>query len=259
MVREEARTTGTVNNLPTKFFGQKAIYYPSLTSTMDIARKESQHGATEGTIIMAGEQSMGRGRKGRAWLSPKGNIAFSIILHPKIEFLPFLVIISALAVARGIEKVTNLTTQIKWPNDILIGQKKAGGILIENELKKNKVLYSIVGIGINANVNPADKNYNTFTATCIRDELGVSMTRTSIIKYILTEMEAMYLGLPDHTDIVNEWRDRLITLGRKVSVDYSGHTLEGVAESVTGEGALVLRHEDGNSTVIAAGDVVPVE
>lgn len=259
MVREEARAIDTVDNLPTKIFGRKAIFYPSLTSTMDVARKEAQNGAAEGTIIIAGEQSTGRGRKGRTWLSPKGNIALSIILRPKIEFLPFLVIITALAVARSIERVTGLATQMKWPNDIFIGGKKAGGILIENELKKNEVLYSVAGIGVNINVNPGEKDNSTFTATCIRDELGISMTRTSIIKHMLTEMEAMYLRLPDHTDIVNEWRDRLITLGRKVSVDYCGRTLEGIAESVTGEGALVLRHDDGSSTEITAGEVVPVD
>ena len=106
------------NSLPTVFIGQKVIYYPRLASTMDIARQQAQQGANEGTVIIAGEQTEGRGRVKRPWLSPQGNIALSIILRPDISYLPYLVMLASLAVVHSIEAVTGLKPQIKWPNDI---------------------------------------------------------------------------------------------------------------------------------------------
>lgn len=222
---------------------------------MDVARNQARKGTEEGTVIIAGEQTRGRGRMGRKWLSPEGNMAISIILYPDVSFLPFLVIIASVAVARSIEKVTGLKTMIKWPNDILIGSKKVGGILIESEVKKKRVLYAIVGIGINIDINPGERERNQLQATCLKDELGGKVLRTDIIKSILWEMESLYLMLPEVKTVLHEWQSRLLTLGKKVRVYYGNKILEGIAESVDDTGALVLRHADGSSATIVAGDV----
>ena len=253
----EEKTPGTLagSSLETRFFGQKAIYYPSLTSTMDVARDEARKGTDAGTVVIAGEQTSGRGRMNRTWLSPKGNLAFSIVLYPEVSYLPFLVIIAALAVAHSIERATGLRTLIKWPNDILIRQKKVGGILVESEVKRNKVLYAIVGIGINVEVNPALGESAPVLSTCLKDEIGGNILRTSLIKTILREMERLYLTLPDGKPLLQEWRDRLTTLGKTVSVYSDGTEIKGIAESVDANGALLLRHADGSSTSIIAGDV----
>jgi BirA family biotin operon repressor/biotin-[acetyl-CoA-carboxylase] ligase len=243
------------DSLETKFFGQNAIYYPSVPSTMDVARKEARRGADAGTVVVAGEQTEGRGRMKRTWLSPKGNLAFSVILYPEVSYLPFLVIIAALAVVYSIEKATGLRTLIKWPNDILIGGKKVGGILIENEVKRNKVQYAIVGIGINMDVNPEVKENAPVLSTSLKDEIGGSILRMRILKNILREMEKLYLTLPDSRSMLREWRNRLITLGRNVCIYSDGMKLEGVAESVDATGALLLRHADGSLRSIVAGDV----
>ena len=240
--------------LKTDFFGRKAIYYPSLESTMDIARREAQRGTAEGTVVVAGEQTGGRGRAERSWLSPKGNIALSIVLFPDISHLPFLIMMASLAVIHSIESVTGLKTWIKWPNDILISGKKVCGILIENELKNNKPVYSIIGIGINVVVTP-EIGKTSISATSLRDELGGNVLRTDIIKQLLFEMERMYLALPDGDRIFQEWQDRMVTLGKKVTVNSGNAILEGVAESVDKSGALLLRHADGSSTEVVAGDV----
>ena len=256
-IRMTAKETDPAFNddgLKADFFGRKAIYYPRLESTMDIARREAQRGTTQGTVIIAGEQTSGRGRAERAWLSPKGNIALSIILYPDISQLPFLIMIASLAVVHSIESVTGLKTWIKWPNDILMNGKKVCGILIENEVKNNKLVYSIIGIGINVAVTPKFGEVSA-SATSLKDELGGSVLRAHIIKQLLFEIERMYLMLPDENRIFQEWQDRMITLGKEVSVNSGNAILEGVAESVDKNGALLLRHTDGSSTKVVAGDV----
>jgi BirA family biotin operon repressor/biotin-[acetyl-CoA-carboxylase] ligase len=254
-VEEESSRTFTEDLLKTGFIGKKVLYYPRVTSTMDAARDEARKGTDTGTVIIAGEQTKGRGRLQRSWQSPKGNLAVSIILHPEITYLPFLVMIAALAVARSIEKMTGLQTQIKWPNDILIGGKKVGGILIENEVKRNKVMYAIVGIGINTDVVPEIREGRALPATCLKDEPGGNVLRTNLFRQLLEEMEYLYLNLPDTEDMLNEWRDRMVTLGRSVRVFSDNEVLEGIAEGVDAGGSLLLRLADGSSTTIVAGDV----
>ena len=243
------------DNLKTRFIGQRVIYYPRLASTMDIARQEAQQGGAGGTVIIAGEQTEGRGRMRRPWLSPQGNIALSIIVYPDISFLPYLIMIASLAVVHSIEAATGLKPQIKWPNDILISGKKTCGILIENEVKGNRVAYTIIGIGINISLGLTDVTEISATATSLNNESGIKVSRVEVVRHVLTEVERLYLTLPDGESVYEQWRDRLITLGKKVCVASGNVTLEGMAESVDRSGALILRHADGTSTRMVAGDV----
>ena len=118
----------------------------------------------------------------------------SIILYPDIASLPYLIMIASLAVVHSIEAVTGLKTQIKWPNDILIDGKKVCGILIENEVKGNKVIYSIIGIGINIDLNVADYAEISNTATSLKSKSGKDL-RVKLIRSLLTEFERLYLML----------------------------------------------------------------
>jgi BirA family biotin operon repressor/biotin-[acetyl-CoA-carboxylase] ligase len=242
-------------NLNTSFIGQRVIYYPLVTSTMDAAKQEAQQGAAEGTVVMAGEQTAGRGRMKRSWLSPEGNIALSIILYPDVSSLPYLVMITSLAVVHSIEAVTGLKTQIKWPNDILISGKKVCGILIENELMGSRVAYAIIGIGMNIKPGLADVADMATEATSLNEESGGTVSRVEVIRHLLAEMERLYLNLSDRESVHNEWRHRLVTLGKRVQVESGGEKLEGIAESVDKSGTLLLRHYDGSLTRIVAGDV----
>jgi BirA family biotin operon repressor/biotin-[acetyl-CoA-carboxylase] ligase len=254
MVEEKSGPDDSVGGLKTRFFGRKALYYPRIESTMDIARREARAGTTEGTVVIAGEQSKGRGRINRSWLTPKGNIALSVVLYPDISQVPYLTMITSLAVTNSIEAITGLKTSIKWPNDILIGRKKVCGILVESELKKKKVVYSIVGVGINVNVKP-DIDDASLSATSLGDELEGEILRTDIINRMLFEMERMYLALPHKNSIHQEWQEKLVTLGKRVTVNSGDTILEGIAESVDESGALLLRQAGGGSTRIVAGDV----
>ena len=255
MVENSLSPEAITTNLEARFIGQRVIYYPSLTSTMEVAKREAQQGAAEGTTIIADEQTGGRGRMKRAWLSPKGSIALSVILYPDVTYLPSLVMLASLAVVHSIEVVTGLKAQVKWPNDVLINVKKVCGILVESEVRRNIVGYTILGIGVNVNLRLTDFPEILPIATSLSDELGREVSRLELVRRLLVEMEKLYLALPTGGTIYEQWRDRLVTLGKKVSVTWGKTRYEGTAESVARDGSLLLRHSDGSLTKIVAGDV----
>lgn len=252
---EELSDSNVSSGLKTTLIGRRSFYYHALASTMDAARIKVKQGVSEGTVIIAGEQTGGRGRLRRAWVSPPGNIALSIILYPDLTGLPYLIMIASLAVAYSIESVTDLKTQIKWPNDILIDGKKVGGILIENEVKGNRVVYSIVGIGINVDLKTNDYPGIATSATSLKTGRGKNDLRLKIIRSLLTEFDRLYLKLPDGRSIYEAWRDSLVTLGKRVRAVSNTQTIDGFAESVDETGALNLRLDDGSITRVIAGDV----
>ncbi|MBA7545914.1 Bifunctional ligase/repressor BirA [subsurface metagenome] len=255
MVGNSLSPASITNNLETRFVGQRVIYYPSLASTMEVAKQEAQQGAAEGTVIIADEQTAGKGRIMRVWLSPKGSIALSVILCPSVAYLPSLIMLASLAVIHSIEAVTGLKSQVKWPNDVLINGKKVCGVLIESNVRGDIVDYAIIGIGVNVNLRLYDFPEIQPTATSLSDELGRDVSRLDVIRCLLVEIERLYLALPAGGSIYEEWRDSLVTLGRRVQVK-SGETIyEGIAESVARDGSLLLRHSDGSLSKIIAGDV----
>jgi len=254
MVESDISPASIGSKLGTRFIGQRVVYYTSLTSTMETAEQEAQSGAVEGTVVIAEEQTAGRGRIKRVWLSPKGSIALSIILYPSVFNLPFLIMLASLAVAHSIEAVTGLRPQIKWPNDVLINGRKVCGILIESSVQGDVVGYAIIGIGINVNIRLSDFPEIVSTATSLSDELGRDVSRLRIIQQLLIEVERLYLALQAGGSVYEEWRDSLITLGRRVRVKSGKAVYEGVAESVARDGSLLLRNSDGSLSKIVAGD-----
>ena len=255
MAENSLSASSITTNLATHFIGQRVIYYPSLTSTMEIARQEVQQEAAEGTVILADQQTAGTGRLKRAWLSPKGNIALSIILYPAVAYLPSLIMLTSLAVVHSIDAVTGIKCQIKWPNDVLINGRKVCGILIESKVRRDKVDYAIIGIGLNVNLKLSDFPEILPTATSLSLELGRDIPRIDVIRQLLIEVERSYLALQRGEPIYEEWRDGLVTLGRRVHVKSGNVTYEGMAESVTKDGSLLLRRQDGSLIKIVAGDV----
>ena len=254
MVENDLSPASITSNLGTHFVGQRVIYYPSLTSTMEVAKQEAQLGAGEGTVVVADEQTVGRGRMKRVWLSPKGSIALSIILHPSVANLPSLVMLASLAVVHSIEAVTGLRAQVKWPNDVLVNGKKICGILIESSVRGKIVDYAIIGIGLNVNLRFADFSEIQSMATSLSAELGRDVSRLRLIRRLLVEVEGLYLALQAGGSIYEEWRDSLITLGRKIRVKSGETVYEGVAESVARDGSLLLRNFSGSLSKIVAGD-----
>jgi BirA family biotin operon repressor/biotin-[acetyl-CoA-carboxylase] ligase len=255
MTADDLSVQSITYELGTRFVGQRAIYYHRLKSTIDVARREAQQGATEGTVIIAGEQTGGRGRRGRSWLSPRGSIALSIILYPDVAYLPSLIMLASLAVVNSIRSVTGLEPGIKWPNDVLINGKKVCGILIESDVRGDKVDYSIVSPGINVNVRLTDYPEIATTATSLADEMGRDVSRRDIVHHLLVESERLYLTLRAGGAVFEAWRDNLVMLGKNVQVTEGETLYRGIAESVARDGSLLLRQSNGKQLKIVAGDV----
>lgn len=243
-------------DLPTRFIGQKIIYYPSLTSTMDAAKKEALWGAEAGTVVLAGEQTAGRGRLQRSWLSPVGGLAFSVILRPNLSYLPYMVMLASLAVTYGIRSLTGLKPQIKWPNDVLIGEKKVCGILIENDIRKNILKHMVIGIGINVNLQVDQHPEIASIATSLSDQLSRQVPRTEVLRAVLVEMDRLYADLPQGERLLNQWKNNLVTIGLQVQINMGNQIYTGLAESVTDNGSLMIREKDGHLVKIIAGDVM---
>ena len=255
MIEESLSAAAITDGLATRFIGHEVSCYPSLPSTNDVAKTRSQEGAKEGMVIVAEEQTAGRGRIKRRWLSPRGGIALSIILYPPLDYLSSLIMVASLAVAGSIERVTGLKAQIKWPNDVLVNGKKVCGILVESDVRGNKVDYAIIGIGINVNLKLSEFPQIAPMATSLSQELGRDVSRREIVRSLLTEAERLYMALSEGDLVFKQWRERLVTLGQKVRVSSGEATYEGIAESVARDGSLLLRQPDGNLLKIVAGDV----
>jgi BirA family biotin operon repressor/biotin-[acetyl-CoA-carboxylase] ligase len=241
--------------LHTRFIGRNMIFYPVLTSTMDAAREAAIKGATEGTLVIADEQTAGRGRLRRAWLSPTGCLTFSLILYPETRLLPFLVMASALAVADTVEAATAVKPDIKWPNDVLAGGKKISGILIETGICEGRSGYAVIGIGLNVNLDPAGCPGISDTATSLSMSAGKYFSRAAVLIELLARLESRYEELVTGAPVFETWRLRLSTLGKDVKVKTGNEIFEGRAEDVASDGALMLRLKNGLLLKLPAGDV----
>lgn len=242
-------------DIQTRFIGQRVVYFPTLDSTMEAARREARWGAPAGTVVIADHQTAARGRLKRTWLSPAGELAFSVILRPNHDYLPNMIMLASLAVVRSIENLTPLRPLIKWPNDVLIGGRKVCGILIENDIHKNRVVHTIIGIGINVNVHIADFPEIAASAVSLSDLLGKPVSRLALLQELLREMEELYFSLSESKIVFEDWKAHLATLGRSVQATQGNAVHSGFAESVAKDGSLMLRQEDGSLIKIVAGDV----
>lgn len=256
-LESDLSTTLLRRELRTKLIGQNVLYYPITSSTMDVAKQAVKEGAVEGTIVISDHQTAGRGRFGRNWWAPPdSSILLSIILHPRLEQLRHLNMAATLAVAQSIEKVTGLKPVIKWPNDVLIGGKKVSGILIESEIQEEGVNATVIGIGLNVNLEPSSNPEIAGTATSLREVLGRRVSRLEMLLSLLETFEELYEALRGGEPIDKIWRGYLATLGKQISVKCGEQVLHGYAESVDDEGNLLLRCPDGGLLTIVAGEVV---
>jgi BirA family biotin operon repressor/biotin-[acetyl-CoA-carboxylase] ligase len=248
-------------NLKTKIFGKKVYSYRKVGSTNLLGFRLAETGAEEGTIIVADEQSKGKGRMGRSWYSPPGlGVWMSLILRPDIP--PFkasgLSICAGLALAWTIQEMTGIEAKIKWPNDCLIDGKKVGGILLELSAELDRTNFVIVGIGVNVNHSPKDFPKNLAqTATSIRIKLGKEVSRLALLTSFLEKFEKIYLdfrknGLSLHREMMKSFSS---LLGRKVSLKFGKEKIEGMAENIDDNGSLVIKTQKGEK-VVRAGEVM---
>ncbi|HEY7092765.1 MAG TPA: biotin--[acetyl-CoA-carboxylase] ligase [Ktedonobacterales bacterium] len=230
-------------------------YFPTLDSTNTYAMRLSPGEAYEGLVIITDHQTAGRGRVGRVWEGfARQQLTFSVILTPPFA-ANWLMMASALAVHEAITSLTRLTPAIKWPNDVLIGGKKVCGILIETSGE-----IAVIGIGVNVNGSLAQQPELAARATTLKDEAGHPFAREPLAAAILLALAEHYQAMRSRGDAGLEavrvaWRDRLITLGAEVRIDQGPTQVTGWAEDVAGDGALIVRRDDGERVLITWGDV----
>lgn len=242
--------------LTTAWAGRRFVYLTETHSTQDVARAEAEAGAPAGTVVIAEAQTAGRGRFGRPWVSPPcQNLYLTMITRPIVQRLRLLSIVAPLAVTLAVEDVVGLEPRIKWPNDVLVGDRKLAGVLIESEIAGPEVKYALVGIGLNVNFDIDPDSEIADIATSLKREVGHEVSRERLLVALLSRFERSYEAAARGSEVHAAWRARLQTLGRQVRVTFRDQVYEGLAEDVDAAGNLVLLLPDGSRLTVEAGEV----
>ena len=233
-----------------------------MRSTNTIAKFLSINDCEDGAVVISEKQTDAKGRSGKSWASPLGGIWLSIILKPILDHskLPLITLATGVAVAKTLEKIGVENPEIKWPNDIMIDDKKVCGILTEAVTKFNTIENVIVGVGIDANLNVSDfPEELQFGTTTLKEALGREGNENLLIKIFLEEFEDIIEQFKNakYEDILKEWRKRSYSIGKIVEVrepfntSYDAYVL-GIAK----EGALVVEKIDGTLEKVISGECI---
>jgi BirA family biotin operon repressor/biotin-[acetyl-CoA-carboxylase] ligase len=258
-------------------------HYTSIGSTNDRARELAALGTPEIALVVADEQLAGRGRQGRSWYTPPGTaLAFSLLTRPAIaaQHAMRLTMLAGLAAVEGIEWATGLRLDLKWPNDVVIlitdqsalndeqasatqpsandprpTTRKIGGILTECVFQGDDIAYAVIGIGLNVNVDFSQQIELRETATSLMHLAGREIDRWAVLKAVVAAFIDRYAWLADADRLREAWAARLINVRQPIRVSLNNHIVEGYAEGVDADGALLLRTEDQHVQRLLAGDV----
>lgn len=251
MTREQIQS-----GLGTQWAGQDIVYFKEIDSTNRYAKKLAAEGAAHGTLVLADTQTAGRGRRGRGWISPAGeSIAMSLILRPNVPpaQVASLSLLTALAVANAIRRVTGLDARIKWPNDIVSEGRKVCGMLLEMDATQEKVASVVAGVGINVHQTQFDSEI-AHSASSLDLLASRRISRADIVRAFLQEFEQAW-ALGDEA-MMRAYCARSATIGQRVQVIGLSGTFTGTAEGVTDSGSLLVRaDEDGGVREVLAADV----
>jgi BirA family transcriptional regulator, biotin operon repressor / biotin---[acetyl-CoA-carboxylase] ligase len=225
----------------------------ALDSTQERARVLASAGTPNGSLVVAEVQTGGRGRLGRHWGSPKGGLWMSLVLRPRFaaSLASRITQTAAVGVAKALWEV-GVEVRIKWPNDLLAGGKKICGILAESSagnasetVDERRLDYAILGVGMNANLDPAELGVQNREVTTIRAELGRDVALLELLRALLSSLDAELGRIKDFGAVLEDWRNLNCTLGEKVRVLRFGKTVEGRAVDLSPEGALLLSTRQG--------------
>ena len=248
------------NGLQTKKIGKRAYFFDSIDSTQNYALKISGESKENGTVVIAQKQTMGKGREGRKWVSPQGGIWISIIIHPKFDVgvLTILPLAASVAIATTIEKELELKPSLKWPNDVLLSNKKVAGILTDVSMESNKIHSVVVGIGINFDVD-VKKIETSIKGTA--NAYGVtSLTKSNspikFLQMLLYNLENIFeeLNKGNSKNILDAWKKRSETIGKNVQIS-GDKKIRGKAIRIDDDGALVVKKGTKTERILA-GDVI---
>ncbi|MCM1143251.1 MAG: biotin--[acetyl-CoA-carboxylase] ligase [Blautia sp.] len=252
-----------LSRLETVWAGQEVYYLEKTGSTNIDAKRYAEEGAPHGTTIVADMQTAGRGRRGRSWQSPAGSaIYMSILLKP--DFPPdkasMLTLIMALSVADAVAEVTGLEAGIKWPNDVVVNQKKICGILTELTVESDYIQSVVIGVGINVNNNSPEEFPEEIrrTATSLKIESGVQISRAALIGSVLSHFEKNYDTFViklDLSDLLDAYHRRLLNRNAQVNVLDPKGNYTGIARGINAAGELLVERENGDIIAVYAGEV----
>jgi BirA family biotin operon repressor/biotin-[acetyl-CoA-carboxylase] ligase len=241
--------------------GRDIRVFEETKSTNDVAEKLARDGVKEGVVVFAEAQTRGRGRLGRKWISPaRKGLWFSVLLRPDLrpQAATQLTVAAATALLRAIREQTGLAPEIKWPNDVLVNGRKVAGVLTELGAELDHVKHLILGMGVDVNLTasefPADLRK---VATSLKIEAARHIPRASLAAAILRELDRDYerIRADRFQEIADEWEQRCTTLGRRVAIQIGGRALQGHAEALDADGALLLRTQHGRLERVIGGDV----
>lgn len=240
----------------------KITQLQKVASTQEEAKKLAEQGAPEGTVVMAEEQTGGRGRMGRKWHSPPGKgIWMSVVLRPELplSLTPQLTLLAGVAVCKAIREVTGVQAGIKWPNDLLAGGRKICGILLESSLREGGLHYCIAGIGISVNLTPEDypAELAGIGTSLLIEGGGIPVDRPRLAEEVLHELEYWYSVYIDKGfgPIRERWEEMSVTLGRECYFTTPEGRSTGTAVGLDDNGTLLLQDAAGQVTGILSGEI----
>ncbi|QOS79866.1 biotin--[acetyl-CoA-carboxylase] ligase [Paenibacillus sp. JNUCC31] len=251
--------------LKTTVFGRKALILHSTLSTQGDVQHMAEQGQSEGAVVLAEEQTGGRGRFGRKWFSPPGRgIWMSVLMRPELALqnTPQLTLLTGVAVCRAIRACTGADAGIKWPNDLLINGRKVCGILLESTVEDHEVRYCIAGIGVDVNFDPKDYPEDLKSiATSLKMETGQSIDRTKLAAAILSELEHLYfLYQKEGFGVISSlWEALSVSMNREIKVVNPQGGLEGMAIGLDPSGALIVEKQNGERVSVYSGEVSLVD
>ena len=239
---------------PWEFPGREATvhYFPEVDSTMDIARELARKGCPDFSVVIAGRQNKGRGRLRRNWHSARGGLYFTVVLRPQIPpvISPRVIFCASLTLVRILHCRFNVNAGVKWPNDILIDERKICGMLSEMEAEADRVNYLNVGVGLNVNNDPTRLEPN---AVSLKQILGRPVSRKKLLAEYLNAFES-HLREYGVDRAVEQWKEYTVTLNRNVRIVTGSETIEGRAVDVDENGSLLLECNDGSLKTVFYGD-----
>ncbi len=228
-------------------------FFAAVESTNDLAMAWLNEGTSAGSVLVADVQTRGRGRLGRTWFAPPGTaLMLSYILHPAIDDLPYIGMMGALSVCEALRSLGVEQSGIKWPNDVQIDGRKVCGVLPEAAWQNNRLLGVILGAGINVRVDFAG---TALAGTAISLETVLPrVDRADLLRRIVARLDFWSARLASD-ELFEQWRGSLVMLKRRVSINHVTGTVEGIAESVDRQGALLVRDSTGRVSRVIAGDI----
>ncbi|HTO96300.1 MAG TPA: biotin--[acetyl-CoA-carboxylase] ligase [Myxococcales bacterium] len=247
--------------LGTGELGRRIHHFDEVESTNDEAHRLAEAGALHGEVVVADFQTQGRGRKGRAWMAPRGKaLTFSVVLRPAIPATraPEITLAAAVAVAESARELGAHSARIKWPNDVECKGRKLAGLLTELRAEPDRVRHAVLGVGFNVGLQMQDFPEELRpVATSLLLETGERVARPVVCASLLEHLEE-WLSLHEtegFAPVADRWRELSSTLGRRVRISGSGETVEGDAFDLAADGALLVREADGSLVRVVAGDV----